>query len=58
MRTMNLILKVEIEKNLLYLFSLLCLISFIMSMQMLVCKFSSCEEFERMFFGDGILVLP
>jgi hypothetical protein len=58
MKTMNLILKIEIEKNLFYLFSLICLIRFIVSMQMLVCKFSSCEEFERMFFGDGILVLP
>jgi hypothetical protein len=55
---MNLILKIEIEKKLLYLFSLICLIRFIMSMQMLVCKLSSCEEFERMFFGGGILVLP
>jgi hypothetical protein len=58
MRTMNLILKIEIEKNLIYLFSLICLINFIMSMQMLVCKFSSCGEFEKMFFGGGILVLP
>jgi hypothetical protein len=58
MRTTNLILKIEIEKNLLDLFYLIFLINFIMSMQMLVCKFSSCEEFEIMFFSGAIFVLP